>query len=502
MSQSLSAADAKRAARNVSALVLASVISNGILFLWQLYMAAALGVRITGIQTSVFGLYAILNPLSSFSMGLIAIREIARHPEKIGQYASAMLFCQTVLSGIAYIVLVSAAYPISLSPAVLAFAAIAGISFLVDNFGNIANDLLKAQEQMLITSVIEIGQVLLRVGLGLLLLWQGWSLVGIYGATILVGILRALILWAVHWRRGLKLEWPLRWKEIALPLLLNSWPLALAAILSLGYDHADRLLLTRFIDEEASGFFSLAFLIHFGVIELLSTTIVVAMFPLLSRYYGKGETFGYLSEALSRFMLMAALPISLTLSIFAREAIDLISTDAYAESSSILQIYAWYTFLTMLGNIFSKALLIQNRQRFMLIVRGIALLVNIGLNIVLLLRYREPAMAALASVIAETVVLILLLSVFRAEGFVWRRALTLAGRIILVGVVAGLAMFFLGQIHWLVGIASGAVIYLLGLRFGQVFSEEDLDLLYRLLAAMPFGAVVQRVWKRETVINF
>jgi O-antigen/teichoic acid export membrane protein len=502
MSQSLSASDAKRAARNVSALVVASIISNGIIFLWQLYMAAVLGPKVGGIQSSVFGLYAILNPLSSLSMGLIAIREIARHPEKIGQYASVMLFSQTILSGIAYLILVLLAYPISLSPFVLAFAAIAGISFIVDNAGNIANDLLKAQEQMLLTSVVEIGQVLLRVGLGLFLLWQGWSLFGIYGATILIGILRALILWGVHWRRGLKLEWPLSWKEVAWPLLLNAWPLAASAILSLGYDHADRLLLTRFIDEKASGYFHLAFLLHFGVIELLSTTIVVAMFPLLSRYYGNGETFGYLSEALSRFMLMAALPISLTLSIFAREVIQLISTSDYTNSIPILQIYTWYTLLTMLGNIFSKALLIQNRQRFMLMVRGIALLINIGLNIVLLPRYGDARMAAFASVGAETVVLILLLSVFRAEGFVWRRALTLAGRILLVGALAGIAMFYLGQSHWLLGLLTGAAIYLLGLRYGGVFSQEDLDLLYRLLAAMPFGAFVQRVWKRDTVINF
>lgn len=504
MSQNLSASDAKRAARNVGALVAASVVSNGILFAWQLFMTAWLGPALLGIQTTVFGLYAILNPFATSSLGLIAIREVARHPEKIGHYASSLLFSQTVLSGVAYLILVLLAYPITLSHEVLAFAAIAGMSMIIDSFGNIANDLLKAQEEMLITASVEIGQVLLRVSLSVFLLYQGWSLFGIYAATIVVGILRSIVLWGIHWRRKLKIVWPLQWREITLPLLLNAAPLAAAAMLSLGYDHADRILLTRFVSDEAAGFFTLGFLLHFGVIELLSTTVVVAMFPLLSRYYGASnkETFGYLSEALSRFMLIVALPISLIFSIYAAEVIGLISTTDFSASIPILQIYTWYTLLSMIGNVISKAMLIQNRQRFLLTVRAFALIVNIGLNIILLPIYGDPRIAALASVIAEAIVLLSLLATFRAEGFVWRRALLLGLRILLIGALAGAAMLALYGVHWLLGFAAGAFIYLLGLRFGGVFSPEDLDLLYRLVAAMPFGRFVQRLWKRDTVVNF
>jgi O-antigen/teichoic acid export membrane protein len=497
-----SASDAKRAARNLSALIAASVLSNGILFAWTLVLNAWLGPRLIGIQTTVFGLYAIVNPLASLSMGLIAIREIAQKPDKIGQYASIMLFTQTALSGIAYLVLVTSAYFIGLNAEILAFVAIAGLSLIIDSFGNIANDLLKAQEQMLITSAMEIGYVLFRIGLMALLLWQGWSLLGVYGASITIGILRSVILWWIHWRRGLKLVWPLEWQSLARPLLMNAWPLAAAAMLSLGYDHADRIILTRFLDESSAGYFSLAFLIHFGVIELLSTTVLVAMFPLLSRYYGKGETFGYLSEALSRFMLIASLPISLTLSIYAAPIIGLISTKDFAGSIGILQIYTWYTLLTMVGNVFSKALLIQNRQRYLLIVRGTGLAINILLNILLLLHYQDPRMAAIASVVAESGVLLLVLAAFRAEGFVWRRALLSLLRILVLGVIIAVVMLYFGQFHWLIGLSLGALIYVLGIVFLQVLNEEDWDLLYRLVAAMPFAPLIQRFWKRETKISF
>jgi O-antigen/teichoic acid export membrane protein len=226
------------------------------------------------------------------------------------------------------------------------------------------------------------------------------------------------------------------------------------------------------------------------------------MYPLLSRYYGKGETFGYLNEALSRFMLIAALPISLTFSIYAAQIIGLISTNDFAGSIGILQIYTWYTLLTMVGNIFSKALLIQNRQRYLLIVRGTGLAINIILNILLLLRYQDPRMAAIASVAAESGVLLLVLAAFRAEGFVWRRALNSLLRILLLGAITALVMLYFGQFHWLIGLSLGALCYLIGIGLLRVLNEEDWDLLYRLVAAMPFAPLVQRFWKRKTVINF
>jgi O-antigen/teichoic acid export membrane protein len=501
MSQS-SLSDSQRAARNLSALIAASVLSNGILFAWTLILNAWLGPRLVGIQTTVLGLYAIVTPLASLNIGLIAIREIAQKPEKIGQYASIMLFLQTALSGITYLLLVLSAYLIGLSDEILAYVAIAGTSLIIDSFGNIANDLLKAQEQMLITSATEIAYVLFRIGLMAFLLWQGWSLLSVYGASITIGILRSAILWWIHWRRGLKLEWPLEWQSLGWPLLMNAWPLAAAAMLSLGYDHADRIILTRFLDETSSGYFSLAFLIHYGVVEVMSTTVFVAMYPLLSRYYGKGETFGYLNEALSRFMIIAALPISLTFSIYAAQIIGLISTNDFAGSIGILQIYTWYTLLTMVGNIFSKALLIQNRQRYLLIVRGTGLAINILLNILLLLRYQDPRMAAIASVAAESGVLLLVLAAFRAEGFVWRRALNSVLRILLLGAITGLLMLYFGQFHWLLGLSLGGLCYLIGIGLLRVLNEEDWDLLYRLVAAMPFAPLVQRFWKRKTVINF
>jgi O-antigen/teichoic acid export membrane protein len=439
-------------------------------------------------------------------MGMIAIREIARKPEAIGQYAASMVFSQTVLSIVAYVIVVGASYIAydSVNPAIVAFTAIAGISLIVDMFGNIAHDLLIAQERMIITSTMEILQIILRVGLAAYALWAGWGLFGIYMATIAAGLIRSISLWTIHFVRGLRLKFPLQWDVITLPLLMNSSPLAFAAMLSLGYDHADKLMMTGFLGEIDTAILSPAFLIHFGVIELLSTTVLVAMFPLMSRMYGdgEGESFGFVVEKLARFMLMVALPIVLVLAVFADDVILFIYPDRFLPTIGILRIYVWYTLFVMVGNVFSKALIIQNRQSYTLWVRGASLTLNIVLNAYLLWRFRDPRGAAVASVGAEILAFAMMTTAFRARGFAWARIIPSFTRVLLLGALMAGVMIAGEQIHVIVGMLAGVMVYLAGLLFGGVLSADDWDLLYRLTAAMPGGTVIRRYWKRDIEISW
>jgi len=501
--QTLSALDARRAARNVGALVVASVLSKALLFGWQIVLSTWLGPTDFGIFNTVMALFAIGTSIANFGIGMIAIRDIASHPKRIGQYAAAMLFSHTILSGLAYVGVVLASVAAGYSPTIIAFMAIAGLSLIIDIFGSIGNDLLLAQERMVLASGVDVAQVVLRVALAGFALWAGWGLLGVYVATLVSGVVRSIVLLSVHYRDGLRPEWPLK-RDIVRSLLFNAAPLALTAFLSLAYQHADKLMTTSIIGVRNTGFLGPAFLINFGMIELLSTTILVAMYPLMSRYHDDNltETFGYIVETLARFMLMVALPLALLLSIFAQDVILLIFSPDYAPTIGILQILIWYTLLTMVGNVFAKALLIQNRQRVILLIRVFTLALNIGLNAFLLLRYRDPRGAAVASVLAEALALALMAWRFRAAGFHWGRILPGSLRVLMIGGAAGLTMLGLGQVHVLAGMLGGGLIYAAGIVAARVLSSEDWDLMYRLVAAMPGGTFIRRYWQRDIVVNW
>jgi len=490
--------NAKRTIRNVGALVIASVLSKGILFFWQIILGNWLGVTDYGIYNTVFAVIAVVMPIASFGMGLILIREVARTPDRLGEYWSAVLFMQTGLSAIAYVIAVGGAILAGYSDTIIAFTAIAGISILVDITGSLGSDLLLAREKMHLTSMVEIAQIIIRVALSALALALNTGLLGVYIATIATGLVRTSILWWLNWRDDIRPSFPIE-RSIAWRVFLDSLPLAIAAVLTLAYQHADKLMTTAFIGETNTGYLGPAFVINFGVIEILSTTILVAIYPMMARYYsdGKSRQFGSLVEKLAIFTMLVSLPIALVLSIFADGITALLFSPEFAPTAGILRILIWYTFITMIANIFAQAFLTQNRQNMTLIIRASGLALNIALNAYLLSTWRDPRGAAIASVSAEILILGLMMAQFRAVGLSWRRIQQTAIRVLLWGLCTAIVMILIGQIHFILGAVIGGFIYLIGLAYLPILRADDWDLIYRIVMAMPLSGIVSRFWQRD-----
>lgn len=488
--------ETRRVARNFSALVLASIFSKGLLFLWQIVLGNLFAPYEYGVYNTVTSLMAVSTSLISFGMGMIMIREVARRPTQLGQYWSAMLFMQTILSVVAYVLVLLTAISSGYESLIIAYAAIGGLSLMVDMVGNVSYDLLLAQEKMTITALVEVVHIVLRIALAGWALASGWGLLGVYGATIISGLVRSFVLSGANWRLGNRLLFPVD-RVLAWGLLRDGLPLALAGFLSLAYQHADKLMTTAIIGAQYTGYLGPAYIINFGMIEVISTTILIAIFPMLARSYLDSQVvFSGWVARLARFMLMVALPFTLVFSIFARPIVLTIYNPLYEPTAQLLQILIWSTLLMMVGNVFSRALLVQNRQRTSLLIRAFCLGVNIALNTFFLHTFRDPRGTALATVIAEGLSLTLSARVFRSQGFAWRVVLPSMGRILAVGVVSAGVMLLAGQLHWVIGMLGGLLVYALGLIFGRVLAPDDWAFLYRFLGALPLGDRLQQVWQR------
>jgi O-antigen/teichoic acid export membrane protein len=152
----------------------------------------------------------------------------------------------------------------------------------------------------------------------------------------------------------------------------------------------------------------------------------------------------------------------------------------------------------MVVNVFSQALYVQNRQRFVLIVRVVGLALKLALSLLLLPRVGVVG-AALASVLAEGLVLLVFAGDFRLD---LPHLLPRLARLGAVCIATVLAMLALGGIHPILGMIGGALVYAGGVGLGRVLANDDWDLLYRLLAAVPGGSLVLRYWHREVELNW
>ncbi len=499
----LTGAEARRAARNAGALAVARILSSGMLFIWQILLARLLGDAQFGVYSTIGPLYTIAATLASFSIGVIVIREVARKPENAGKYLSVTLLVQTLFALLAYVGLNLAGLALGYSAELRALAAIAAVSLFLDLIGSMAYDQLIAQEKMVGASVVEIAHVLIRIALALLLVSAGFGLMGVYVATLITGIGRLVVLWWLMLRTGVRPIWPADW-GVGVPLLLAAAPLALSAVINSAYTHLDRLVSTSVLSEQDTAHINAAFVIVAGVVEVLNTTVLVALFPLMARLYKPGaaqsenEPFYFLVQKLAYFALLTGLPIALTATVFSAGVTVPLFGEDFRPTADVLRIMIWYAALTMIANVFAQALTSANRQGRYVAVRATGLVVKLALAIFLLPRVGVIG-AAMSSVIAEAGVMFTLGWMVPLH---WRSRLGQFARLALVSAASIVAMLVLGATLPVLGMIGGILVYTAGVLFAGTLAGDDYDLLYRLVAAFPGGSHVLKYWKRDVKLTW
>jgi len=487
----------RRAARNAGALAISTVVAKGLLFVWQLALARWLGAGDYGVYGTIGALLAIGAAIPEFGMGLIVVRDVATRPADAGRTLGATLVMQPVLAGAAYLGLLAASILLGYEGTLRALLALAAFSLGIDALGNMAYNQLIAFERMAITALIAAGHVGVLVALGVIALAAGGGLVGLYAAILSANALRAAALWLALRRAGVRPEYPLD-RAIARGLLINGAPIALSAFLTLAYQHADKLITTAVLGADGTGQLTAAFVVTFGVIELLSTTVLVAIFPLMSRTYSGGmrAMFEFMIEKLAFFNLLLSLPIALLTSLLAVPLAALLFGPGYTRTASVLQVLIWYTSAAMISAVFAQALLIENRQRRTLRIRAAGLALNVALNLALL-----PAIgvagAAVATLVAELAVLGGLVSSFRFPPDWWARGRSHLWRLALAGAGMAAVIGLLRGGHPVLAAAAGVPVYGALVLASGAIARDDWDLIYRLVMAMPGGAWIGRWWQRE-----
>ena len=474
----------QRVLRNAGALTLATVISKGLLFLWQLVLARFLGDSGYGIYGTIGAFIAIGAAITSFGTGAIVVREVARAPRLAGDYLGATLWLRSGLALLAWLLLNAAAPLAGYDVEIRNLLALASLSLLVDTWGNLCYEQLLAQERMRSTSLVTVLHMLLLLGGVALALAVGGGLAGLYVATIAAGLLRAAMLWALVLRDGLR-PGRLR-RDLLRSLLVNSLPLAITSLLSLAWMQADKLMTTRWLGTQQTGWLTAAFVIVTGMIELLGTTVLMSLYPMMSRY--SGPALHAIVSRLAWFTLLASLPLTLLLSMFAPEiTVPLFGPD-YLPAASVLRILVWYALIRLVADVYIQALITGDRQRRMMVVRAGGLLLNIALNAVLLPRIGVNG-AAIASLGSVVLVLFILLGSTHPDA--WRPLLGRSVPLLLLTLAMLAVMTGIAQ-GWspLAAMVIGSLLYLAGLT--RILDDGDRALLGTMLQTLP------RPWRSRT----
>jgi O-antigen/teichoic acid export membrane protein len=498
----MATAQLTRTARNATAIALATLLARGIQFGWSLLLARLLGQADFGLYGIIGGMLSTAASIPEFGMGLIVLRDVAHQPSLGGKYLTATLVIQPFLAVLAYLGLIGVVLLTPTESTTRLLLLLAGISLIVDTLGNMGYNQLIAIEQMVTASTILVIHIGLLIVFAYAAVASGGGLPGLYVATICAGVFRIALFWIALGRASIFPQWPLDFSVVR-KLFRDGWPLALGSFLRLIYQHIDKILVIVILGDNdyghiQAGYLVAAFIIVFGVIDLINTTILTAIFPAMSRLVNEPRALRAISEQIAFLTLVITLPVGIGISALSPVLADLLFP-GFKGTAAVLSVLIWHSVVAMVGNVYAQGMIIQNRQQRMLIIRSVGLVATIALNILLMPPDRLGVTgAAVASLISESIVIVWLLY----EQHLTRAELgTLSGRVVKV-LVAGAVMAVVAYpfrtinpyLAVFAGISAG-LIYLALIVVLKALSEGEWALLRNAARALPVvGPVIGRAW--------
>jgi O-antigen/teichoic acid export membrane protein len=186
-------------------------------------------------------------------------------------------------------------------------------------------------------------------------------------------------------------------------MLRESLPMGLSGALSLVMINFDTVLLGFMKPASDVGQYSAAY----KVIAFFSSLILLYnrnLFPAVSRSRGRPEVLRQISEKTQKYCLLLAVPLALGGTILAGPLMRVIFGPDFSAGAVSLAILIWIIPLSSLRVLYRVTMMSHGLQKLNLYLAACAVVVNVGLNLLLIPRFSIIGSAA-ASLIAEIVLL-------------------------------------------------------------------------------------------------
>jgi O-antigen/teichoic acid export membrane protein len=236
-------------------------------------------------------------------------------------------------------------------------------------------------------NLIECGQALIGLGLGLALLWLTTARAGaLLTATVVASFAVAVIDLPAAWRA---LRRPVA-RERVLQLLRFGLPLSVSFALNYVLATSDRLMVEWILGEAAVGVYSVAYALMDRAVSAIFIAISLAAFPLAIRAFEREGLPGASRQlrANGKLLMAVALPVTALLMCANAQLAAVMVGPAFREQAAMIM--PWVALAALLAgfqiHFFDHAFHLSRRTTLFGWTTGPAAVLNIGLNLLLLPR--------------------------------------------------------------------------------------------------------------------
>ena len=455
----------------------AKVVARLIALVTVIYIINSLEPRRYGAFTVLVNCTAIVSVVLDLGFNVLFVREGARHRDDIERYLRNVMSVRLVMSVLSLVLLVGVLMVVGLSDLI-----VPGFFLMVlTSYSTLLRNGLYAVQQLgyeaiavILESVVLLALVLYGRQTHQGVTYFVWAYAAQYAFScvyfsVVLAVKRIAV---IGWRfePDLVREW--FWKGL---------PFALTFVLTILYFRIDQPLVFALKSPTEAGWYGAAYK-PIEALLFIPMTFLSVVFPVLSVYHRERQT--EVLDALNRFykaLLLMGWPMSVGIFVLAYPLNAVMRL--YAPSAPALQILALALGFAFVNNAFIGALNASDRQLSFTWAAGWSLAANVVLNLALIPTFGYLG-ASWATVLTE-IALGIAGWVLTARHVGRVPILALSWRIVLAGLVMGVAIFplrELGGVKVAIPIAAGVLVYTAAVLLLRALSGEEIAWARRALA--------------------
>jgi O-antigen/teichoic acid export membrane protein len=383
-------------------LLLADVISKGMLFLVTIFIARSYSLEEYGLFGFIFSLMTLIALAADFGLKNITIRELAKRRLESESFFDHALSFKILLTGVACILMITASF--FLERDIRLVSLLAGVAILLEGLADYVRTTFRVAEHMqyeavikAATSVVLIGLVIcvIAMKLSLLFILFGYILANLFGLLLSLRILPRKFIFSLN--------------TVSIRRLMHeSWPLFLGLICTTAFGHIDLVLIKVFRGGEEAGLYQAAYKLLFAF-QLIGV-VHMAMYPRLASLYAEGNEIGYRKIMTTSLVssLFFLIPLGLAITFYSTAVIRLVFGQQYVNAAAALPLLIWSGAMAFINGFFAYTLIISGRQKLWLISVFFALASLVIIEIILIPRIGFFG-AAVATFVGELIDLVFVL---------------------------------------------------------------------------------------------
>lgn len=483
-----------RLLRNTGYLLVAFLLQKPLSFFYFNFLAGKLGVAQLGVYTTLHDLIPITLIVIDFSLSVVLTREIAKRPER----------AQTLLSNVVSMKLLFALATFMVGGAAVAFQWVSpqyiapenlGLLFTVafivalDSFTLTFFAVFRGIQNMRYESIGVLGTQTITILIGTVMLLLGHRLPAVFAAILAGSVFNFFFATTLLIRRARIVPRPEWHASTQRQLLAIALPFAATAALVKLFIYTDRYILLG-----ASGGDKFPFGVYVTAhkwtytFEFLPSALAAALLPAMSAAFVQSrDRLVYLFERSLHYLLMLGAPILVGLFVLGDRILLQFLPPEFQLSVTPLRVLVFAIPVIFLNYPVGTLLNATNRQVFNTLSMGVALAVNIVLNVVLVGTFSYTG-TAIATLLSSTVLFGLgLLWVGRVIRIPWVLVGANTGRSVVAAAAMGLVLAAAHSWNlWLV-VGLGIGVYVAALAAVGGLTRDDARVLVKAVRGRGFG---------------